>query len=296
MEKPNPADGWEKNLRRLSGWACVAFAARCAQRVLPLLSSSDKGSASWNLSPNRAQQVQYIISLVLSAAETGGDAIAGGTDQFTASNTVIHSIRNEWTHFGKANKIEHSSVDFYSFAAAHQSMEVAYAAVETIKRFLRRDPHYVAHAASAATFSQSASAAGEQAKTRQRISNTADREFLFAGQAGEALIRAQMWRDYEILLNFPDEDKSKKTRIRFDQLGALWDKVKPSWFVTEMQASDETAPDMALEVYVEPGNATKETIQRVFEAISKLHIASGGGGLEFRPDGDFISVRERVTT
>jgi hypothetical protein len=71
MEKPNPANGWEKNLSKLSGWACVAFAARCAQRVLPLYSSYETNFPS-DYSRNRIQQIQNGIAIILEAAETAG--------------------------------------------------------------------------------------------------------------------------------------------------------------------------------------------------------------------------------
>ncbi|MFA5239506.1 MAG: cyanophycin synthetase [Phycisphaerae bacterium] len=51
-----------------------------------------------------------------------------------------------------------------------------------------------------------------------------------------------------------------------------------------------------LKVYIDPGNASKETLQEVFEAISGLHIAAGGLGLEFVNDNNFIYTTEKVTT
>ncbi|MCP4257128.1 MAG: hypothetical protein GY774_06330 [Planctomycetes bacterium] len=50
-----------------------------------------------------------------------------------------------------------------------------------------------------------------------------------------------------------------------------------------------------LEIYIEPGYASKETIRAVFEAISDWHIASGGLGLEFSSDGYFMYVIESAS-
>ncbi len=49
-----------------------------------------------------------------------------------------------------------------------------------------------------------------------------------------------------------------------------------------------------LEIYIEPGYASKETIRAVFEAISDWHIASGGLGLKFSSGGYFMYVIESV--
>jgi len=49
-----------------------------------------------------------------------------------------------------------------------------------------------------------------------------------------------------------------------------------------------------LELYIDPGSASKEVIREVLEALSDLHIASGGLGLEFQNDGNFVYASERV--
>ena len=40
-----------------------------------------------------------------------------------------------------------------------------------------------------------------------------------------------------------------------------------------------------IEVFIDPGEAPKEAIQAVLEALSDLHRAAGGLGLEFTVDG-----------
>ena len=37
----------------------------------------------------------------------------------------------------------------------------------------------------------------------------------------------------------------------------------------------------AIQLWIDPGNASKETIQQVIEAVSDLHVAAGGQGLLF---------------
>jgi hypothetical protein len=82
-------------------------------------------------------------------------------------------------------------------------------------------------------------------------------------------------------------------------LGPLWRDGTPDWFtepVTRNRVTPESIPDAqpVLEVFIEPGDASKETIQGVLEALSDLHRESGGLGLEFSVDGLFIMAREEV--
>jgi len=106
-----------------------------------------------------------------------------------------------------------------------------------------------------------------------------------------------MWQDYEILFqNFPKSQPDTNVRVEVAKLGMLWGKAIPHWLgrIQKLLEEDQFESNSTLEVFLEPGNASKETIQRVFEAISKLHIASGGTGLEFRADDEFVFARETV--
>jgi len=49
--------------------------------------------------------------------------------------------------------------------------------------------------------------------------------------------------------------------------------------VVALTAVAEDAP--GLEIYIDPGEASVETITEVLEALSDLHRAAGGLGLEF---------------
>jgi hypothetical protein len=51
----------------------------------------------------------------------------------------------------------------------------------------------------------------------------------------------------------------------------------------------------AIELYIDPGDASKEAIQEVLESLSELHRAAGGLGLKFRADGLFVIATEEVT-
>jgi len=52
--------------------------------------------------------------------------------------------------------------------------------------------------------------------------------------------------------------------------------------------------DFPLLIYIDPGNASKQTIQCVLESLSDLHRAAGGLGLEFTADGAMVFASEGV--
>jgi hypothetical protein len=83
-------------------------------------------------------------------------------------------------------------------------------------------------------------------------------------------------------------------------LGPLWPKGRPM-FPTNSQAQRWTSNLEAtnvvasvLEVFIDPGSASKEAIQEVLEALSDLNREAGGLGLEFSIDGLFVMAREKV--
>ena len=45
---------------------------------------------------------------------------------------------------------------------------------------------------------------------------------------------------------------------------------------------------LSFEVYIDPGNASKKTIQEYFEALNDLNIAAGGVGIEFKIDDIYV--------
>lgn len=56
------------------------------------------------------------------------------------------------------------------------------------------------------------------------------------------------------------------------------------------------SPDNSgIDIWIDPGNATVETLTAVFVALSELHIAAGGAGLEFHnlgPDPEHHGVHK----
>lgn len=52
----------------------------------------------------------------------------------------------------------------------------------------------------------------------------------------------------------------------------------------ELIGTEKLVEDLppSFEVYIDPGNASRETIQEYFEALNDLNIAVGGIGIDFK--------------
>ncbi|WP_417384926.1 hypothetical protein [Gimesia sp.] len=129
-------------------------------------------------------------------------------------------------------------------------------------------------------------------------------------------------KDFELLANLKTitTDASEA-----GPLGDLWHGSTPDWYIEAKAKYDNTIaewegelkeskgrdlaqevmdslfempvfpPNPAIELYIDPGDAKKETIQSVLECLSDLHIAAGGFGLEFNADDMNIKAMEGVT-
>jgi hypothetical protein len=124
----------------------------------------------------------------------------------------------------------------------------------------------------------------------------------YAYYADDALIRAGR-TDYDRLLElnlgaYPELGQPINPTSE-GPLGPLW-QGRTVFFLSgeatepqsEVKGNATTLP--ALEVFVDPGGASKEAIQEVLEALSNLHREAGGLGLEFSIDGLFVMAREGI--
>lgn len=74
----------------------------------------------------------------------------------------------------------------------------------------------------------------------------------------------------------------------------IWPDGEPDWHkelkekVAEKRAKEGI--DKEIEIYIDPGSASKETIQEVMDALSNYHMAAGGLGLEFATDEKGICI------
>ena len=90
-----------------------------------------------------------------------------------------------------------------------------------------------------------------------------------------------------------EEGWTDETPVPPEFFGPLWPEGEPpGWPAAQARSRFYEQP--ALELYIDPGNASTETIREVLEALSDLHVAAGGLGLEFVDDGHFVYAAERV--
>jgi hypothetical protein len=116
-------------------------------------------------------------------------------------------------------------------------------------------------------------------------------------------------RDYEALLalqlgDFPELGRPIDPS-EAGPLGSFWPWEQSGWYRTALRrlrealgkaGTVEVNEPQSFDIYVDPGNASKETIQEVLEALSDLHRAAGGLGLEFKIDGQHVMATTEVTS
>ncbi len=269
---------FSRDPKNLSLRAVVAYAARCARRVQPLFVSHQQ---------EHVDSVERAIDVAEKFAAFG---VTAATATATAARAAVPRA---------ANAADVASAAAYAANAAYAATNAAIAADSAAES--------LASAAAIAAESAAESAAARAATT------TSDRAAAANAATNAAIAAAKS--DYRKLLALgPEPAPALGEPIDFEALGPLWPEGEPEWFekakaragvqihATTAKLTLEThkaeistlqIPD-PIEIYLDPGNASKETIQEVLEAISDLHRAAGGLGLDFEIDGHFVLATEEV--
>jgi hypothetical protein len=245
----------------------VAYAARCARRVQPL----------FRLDPCIPQCAEHeaAVERAISVAER----FCLFRDIYTSAATLPTAAATYATA---------------TAANAYDSAAAAYAAAATAAAAAAPDAAAAYAAADAYDSAAAAYAAGAFTASAA-----------YAGHAASAAASAAAYADFHALLQlklgaYPELGQPIDPTEN-GPLGPLWRDGAPDWFTRPVtrkpRARPESIPDAqpVLEVFIEPGDASKENIQEVLEALSDLHRESGGLGLEFSVDGLFVMAREGVT-
>jgi hypothetical protein len=245
--------------------ARVAFAARCAARVEPLL-------RSFGFTQEQRNSLDGAISIATAFAANFGEAnFKAAAEAAAASVAAANAATN--AHASKAAE-----------AAAHAADAAAHAA----------DATAAAAADNAVTNAAAASVAAANA-----AAETADAARV-ADDASCVIVRSAIESDFSLLMQkSKTEHWTDGTPVPPIVFGEMWPDKRPKW-VEQAQKSDVTTSkdsveEPSIELWIDPGNASADTLEKFLVTLGELHIAAGGSGLEFKEDGDFILIRELST-
>jgi hypothetical protein len=244
-----------EELGKLPRWTIVAFAARCARRVQPLF------KALWPKAPAKhCKAVEGAIRLAEFSAATGRVAAWRGAT-WRATGRVATRRAATW----RAPEADYAA--FAAYVAANAAI-----------------------AADAAPDAARAAYAAVHAATPNR-----------AGGKGwrDAVVRATRVDIEKVKTAAKKERWTDETPVPPEFFGPLWPEGEPAGWPSARIEADEPitgtyCEQPSIDLYVDPGDASTETIQEVLAALSDLHVAAGGLGLEFKSDGHFVHAVERI--
>jgi hypothetical protein len=248
------------DLQKLPLRALVAYAARAARRVQPIY--------------DRATQIPDF-----SEKKVAVDSAISVAEGFCAGNSYNAQVLevSKATAHGAAQAVAASDATYYAAQAAWAAVDAAHAA------FASTGIVAAAHAATAASSSENA------------VAHCAD---MIAALVSVAAAAADYERLRDLNLGTYPELGDRVDATEKGPLGPLWPRGQPS-FQPRLSAllGGQTEPRIELpdlELFIDPGVASKETIQEVLEALSDLNRAAGGLGLEFSVDGLLVMAQEEA--
>lgn len=277
--------------KQLPRWACVALAARCASRVETLL------SVLW---PEVSAATAATVRRAIESAEA---AAAGRTSTDKAAEMTAEVARAAKASPFDASIVVRAAVAAAGCASAALSAAAAASASTTPRPKASRVQQYYGSSGgfpgtihvyddpkqSATWVAQGAMQAWSAALNalRQKQLGVQHPAFL---QAALAAMRA----DFGMLATMAkDLHWTDETHVDPDALGDLWPLGPPEGWPGSDEPSKHSIP--AFSFYLDPGNASEETIRAVLAAISKLYQAHGGSPLQFTPGDCFALTAAEVS-
>ena len=239
-------------------WALVAFTLRCAERVFPLI---ERANYSY------AESAAELIHIAVQAARTG-DSIASSKIHVACSTPQA------------------GSDDLCAAFFVVNRLDIILRAALVSARAALKDEVFEPHELLAYSMRSAEAASAASLAAWNAVRATAQ---------GKCFIAQAIHRDFELLRSHSISNLA--CGLNPEVFGPLWPCGIPDWYYeSELLRSSPSAFDSlpTLDVYFDPGDASKKSLQRVMEALSKLHIAAGGGGLIFQPDDGLVYVREQV--
>ncbi len=281
----------QKEIATLPRSAQVAFAVRCARRVQPLFTFFWPGAPQKNI-----DGVEKAISIA---------------EQFAAGDVT-------------ANAANVANAAVYAANAVYAARDAVYAANAANAVYAARAAVYAANVANAVYVTRVAAnvvnavyAANAAARAAADAANKGPRDKNWV-----CLVIQEIRSDFEKLLTAAKKEKwNDKRMIPPEFFGPMWPEGMPEgwpegptyvrrserrvhsraiskWLNKKKRFGfiipDDGAEQPVLEFYIKPGNASKETVLEVLNALSEYHRAAGGIGLEFTFDGQYVYASEGV--
>ena len=282
----------KEEIAQLPLGAQVAFAARCARRVQPLF------TFFWPGAPKK--HVDALEKAILFAERFDSAAAAKAN---AAAKTFRNAVAAEASDAVKTFCRAVAPIIAASNAAGEATEAVRSASISEIAR-----------AVVYAVASSSRCAADIATTLHPSIPSTitaikyttaipvAAKKISSQYNKWERLFIQEIRQDYDKLIKAVKKEKwaiNKSVEPEF--FGSMWPDGKPEgWPETKQISAKTLRPGVlffeqpAMEFYIKPGKASKETILEVFNALSEYHRAMGGLGLEFTFDGQYVYAREGV--
>ena len=257
-------------------WARVAFAARCARRVQPLL-------LWWANAP------AHVIDRVDAAIEFSEGAAAGANYTERARADAYASAAFE------AADCQAAGAGYGYAAAARAAAEAAYAATAARSEAARgapgtaETPHAAAAVAAAAEAAGAAASVAFAAELGRALAVADGGGALAAAVAGDDIFGVAVRRDFDQLLSNAARDGwTPQTPVSPSVFGPMWlGGEAPEWTSEARPTASETSPgrqELVLGVTVgdfTPTELASEKLLELLGAINAYHIAAGGDGLQF---------------
>ena len=278
-------------LRNLPRRAVVAFAARCARRVQPVI------TATW---PDGLRELHDIIEKALVCTEQYGQGCDISPADAKAASDAYVFARDLARDL--ANEIIEIPADDYDYDPYVTITHAVRAVVWTVAcLFQKGDAAYYAAVAAkhAANTFRSCSHVTDIRAIIEDLDRLLDRARQY-GWSEDSKVNIspdffRRLRPYGKPRRRPESKiKSKPAHEELSQTEHRGDKIS---------VDEEPYPTLAnlldpppINLYIDPGHASQETVQTVFDRLSNFHRAAGGLGLEFDTDGPHVYAREKVPT
>lgn len=270
-----------EEIKKLTLWAQVAFAARCARRVQPLFEYGwpdatiesieiiDKAIAHVEevvADPKTVNQKKSAINLDTVASTKLLSAVKTHPISTSVTHSVIAAARATFTACAITDRSS-TAINQTVFASISSAVTKA----------------VVSAASSAASFPSAVNAIRNDYELLFLLSK-GEPDTLFTNE-GDSIITNE---GDQVIAGYVDP-WTNDTPVPREVFGPMWPEGEP-----EGWPDDPRSVPKPFKLAIDPGDADKETIREVMSALSELHEVHTGYAIEFQIDGALVFARSEV--